>query len=175
MKIPMPCEFGERAECNGKYLPLKGVTWFKWTKGTEYTYFFEENNKWDNTDFYTTFQREQKNFFEIPDSLFEDTFIKERGYPLKGRGYAYGIFYYNEKTYIDFIISSNYLEHIKVQCDKNGLFVPGGDIIFPASWDTEEKRERAILKSYKFIKGEPLVIKEPEPIQLNLFDFISVN
>ena len=60
-----------------------------------------------------------------------------------------------------------------MQCDSKGLYIPGGDIIFPPSWDTEEKQERAILKSYKFIKGEPLVVKEPEPVQLSIFDFMG--
>lgn len=173
MKIPIPCEFGERAECNGKILSFNGVTWFQWTEGIEYTYFFETNNKWHSTDFYTTFQKEQENFFEIPDSLLEDTYIRKRGYPLKGRGHAYGICYCNDKTYIEFIITSNYYEHIKVQCDNKGLFVPNGDIIFPTGWDSEEKIERAILKSYKFITGDSLVIKEPEPVQLNLFDYMA--
>ena len=79
----------------------------------------------------------------------------------------------NGKTYIEFIITSNYLEHIKVQCDENGVFVPGGDIIFPTGWDTEEKKERTVLKSYKFIKQEPLQVRKQEPVQLSIFDFIA--
>ena len=81
--------------------------------------------------------------------------------------------YKNGKTYIEFIITSNYLEHIKVQCDENGVFVPGGDIIFPTGWDTEEKKERTVLKSYKFIKQEPLQVRKQEPVQLSIFDFIA--
>lgn len=173
MEIPIPCKFGENAQCEKKCLPFTGVTWFKWSRGIEYTYFFSTNNKWHETDFYTTFQKEQPCCFEIADRLLDDTYIKERGYPLKGRGYAYGVFYKNSKTYIDFIITSNYLEHIKVQCDEKGIYIPGGDIIFPTGWDTEEKKERAILKSIKFIKGEPLVINEPEPKQLSIFDIIT--
>ena len=86
--------------------------------------------------------------------------------------FANGVYYKNGKLYIDFIITSNYLEHIKVQCDKHCAYITGGGIIFPASWDREEKQEKAILKSIKIISGEPLVIKEPEPKQLSIFDFI---
>lgn len=175
MIIPLPCKFGEVADCNGRQLPLKGVSWFKWSSGMEYTYFFTKNDKWNESDFYTTFQSEQPEHMEISDNLLKDTFIKDRGYPLKGRGYAAGVCYKDGNTYLEFIITSNYYEHIKVKCDSSGAYVPGGDIIFPTGWDIEEKKERAILKSYKFIKGEPLVVKnpKPEPKQLSLFDFID--
>lgn len=173
MKIPLPCMFGESAGCNGKNLSFKGVAWFKWTRGMEYTYFFFTGNEWHPTDFYTTFSNDQPCFFEVPDSLLVDTFFKDRGYPLKGRGYADGISFLNGKTYVDFIITSNYFAHIKVQCDETGAYVPHGDIIFPPRWDTEEKTERAILKSYNFIKGDPLVVKAPEPRQITIFDFLK--
>lgn len=150
MKIPIPCNFGECAECNNKQLPLVGVSWFKWTKGMEYTYFFNTSDKWHPVDFYTTFDNKQEFEFTIPDKLLTNDFIKHKGYPLKGRGYANGVDYINGKTYIDFIMTDNYFAHIKVQCDENGLFVPGGEILFPTSWDTDEKKERVILKSHKF-------------------------
>jgi hypothetical protein len=35
-----------------------------------------------------------------------------------------------------------------------------------------EKREKAILKSFKFTTDKPLVIKAKEPEQMNIFDFI---
>lgn len=173
MKVPIPCEFGEKALCKNRMLPFAGVSWFKWTEGIEYTYFFTTSDSWHMFDFYSTFQNEQKQYIEVPDSLLLDGFIKEKGFPLKGRGYATGISYKDEKFYIDFIITSNYLSHIKIQCNEHCAYVHGGDIIFPPSWDTEEKKERAILKSIKIIKGQPLEIKPPEPIQLSLFDFIS--
>lgn len=159
VKIPLPCKFGEMADCNGKRLPLIGVSWFRWSKGMEYTYFFLEKDKWHDTNFYSTFCDKQPYFFEIPDSLLKDTFIKERGYPLKGKGYANGLRYKNGKTYIEFIMTSNYLAHIKVQCDEKGAFVPDGDIIFPTGWDTEEKKEKVLLKSYivKKRKGKGLL------------------
>lgn len=128
MEIPLPCKLGDVAECEGRVLPLKGVSWFKWTEGMEYTYFFKKNSKWNDTDFYTTFEYKQPCFFEIPDSLLRDTFIKEHGYPLKGRGYADGVKYIDGKTYIDFIITSSYFAHVKVQCDKNAEYVNGGGL-----------------------------------------------
>ena len=149
MKIPIPCNFGEYAKCKNRQLPFVGVTWFHWTQGWEYTYFFKTNDTWHDIDFYNTFQKEQPFYFEIEDNLLCDMFIKDRGFPLKGRGYAYGIYYENGKRYIEFILSSNYLAHIKVQCDENGQFVPDGDIIFPLGWD-EEKKKKVLLKSVKY-------------------------
>lgn len=173
MIIPLPCIFGEKAICNGKILPLKGVSWFHWSNGIEYTYFFAENDYWHDTDFYATYDTTQSFQLEISNELLADKFIKEHGFPLKGRGYASGIAFVNDKTYIDFIMTSNYLTHIKVQCDEIGNYVPNGDIIFPPSWDTDDKRDNAILKAYKFIEGKPLVIKEPEPKQMTIFDLVS--
>lgn len=148
MKIPLPCNFWEKADCNGRELPLKGVSWFKWTKGTEYTYFFETSSDWNPTDFYTTFQDKQPCFMEIPNVLVTDGYIKNKGYPLKGSGYANGIMKIKGNLYINFIMTSRFLLNIKVQCNNNGIYIPGGDIIFPPSYDTEEKRKNALLKSY---------------------------
>lgn len=146
MDIPIPCRFGEKALCNEKELFLSGVSWFKWSRGTEYTYFFSVNDKWHSTDFYTTFESDAENYIKLPDSLLEDGFIKEKGFPLKGKGYATGISFKDEKLYIEFIMTSNYLAHIKVQCDSSCRYIPNGDIIFPTSWDTDEKRDKAVLK-----------------------------
>lgn len=173
MNIPIPCEFGNYVECKNRQLPLVGVSWFKWSEGMEYTYFFSTSDKWHTVDFYTTFDYVQPFSFTIPDKLLIDDFIKYKEYPLKGRGYANGIYYKNGKTYIDFIMTDRYLAHIKVQCDGEGKYIPNGDIIFPTAWDTEEKQEKVILKSTKFIQGEPLKIKEPQPKQLSIFDFIK--
>lgn len=173
MNIPIPCEFGNYEKCYNKQLPLVGVSWFKWSRGMEYTYFFSTSDKWHQTDFYTTFESVQPYKFCISDELLIDDFIKHKGYPLKGRGFATGVYYENEKTYIDFIMTDMYLLHIKVQCDDKGNYVPNGDIIFPTGWDTEEKKKRSILKSMKFIQGEPLIVKEPQPKQMDIFDFIN--
>lgn len=147
MRIPLPCQFGDEALCEGKRLPLVGVSWFFWGRGTEYTYFFATDKKWNSVEFYTTFETDQPFSFEIPDSLLMDTNFKDRGYPLKGSGYANGVYYAEGKTYIDFIVSSSYMAHIRVQCEDKGQYAPYGDIIFPPSWDTDEKKESAVLKS----------------------------
>lgn len=148
MKIPLPCKFGEISDCNGKSLPLKGVSWFQWQDGMEYTYFFDRDNFWNPTDFYTTFEKNQPCKIEIIDSLLIEMPIREHGYPLRGSGRATGIDYINSKLYMNFIITSNYFEHIRVQCDTNGEYIPKSDIIFPTGWD-EKKKERALLKSYR--------------------------
>lgn len=156
MIIPLPCEFGNVAECNGMMLPLNGVFWFEWTSGIEYTYFFSKNDFWHETSFYTTFRNEQPCKFEMPDTLTKDTYIKDHGYPLKGRGYACGVHYKEGKTYIEFIMTSHYYAHIKVQCNDRGIYVPNGNIIFPPSWDTEEKKDAVVSKDYKKRKAEEI-------------------
>lgn len=148
MRIPLPCAFGQTADCEGKSLPLVGVSWFCWSRGMEYNYFFKRNmDVFCNTDFYATFETSQPCGFDIPDTLLMDMPIKEHGYPLRGKGHACGIAYVNGKTYMEFIIISNYYEHIRAECDADGRYVPGGNIIFPTGWD-EEKKERAVLKSF---------------------------
>lgn len=174
VRIPLPCRFGEKAECRGKMLPLEGVYWFKWSRGTEYTYFFGVPGCWHNAEFYTTFETDQPCRFNIPEKLLLDRKIKEHGYPLRGSGYADGVRYIEGKTYVDFIMTSSYFAHIQVQCDNSGMYVPDGSIIFPPSWDTEEKKERAVLKtklkSNELEKGRTI---EPKMKQFSIFDFIS--
>ena len=150
MRVPMPCRFGESADCEGTVLPLSGVSWFRWSWGMEYTYYFSTGGKWHGTKFYSTCETEQPFEIDIPDSLLSDRPIREHGYPLKGTGYAYGVHYKDGKTYIDFIMTSNYWAHIKVQCNDDWNYEQNGDIIFPPSWDTEEKREGAVLKAFRF-------------------------
>ena len=53
-------------------------------------------------------------------------------------------------------MTSNYFAYIKVQCDLTGVYIPNGSIIFPISWDTDEKKERVMLKSAKFITDKSL-------------------
>lgn len=149
MKIPLPCEFGKVSNCNGKLLPLQGVQWFQWQRGIEYTYFFVQNSIWYPTDFYTTFEKNQPFEIEIHDSMLIEKPIREHGFPLRGSGRATGIYFIKGKLYMDFIITSNYYEHIRVHCDSNGEYVPNGDVIFPKNWDTE-KKARALLKSFKY-------------------------
>ena len=77
-----------------------------------------------------------------------------------------------ERWHTDTTIKCTLQEYLELD-DIEYLNIPNGDIIFPTGWDTEEKIERAILKSIKFIQGDPLEIKEPQPKQLSIFDFIS--
>lgn len=173
MIIPMPYKLGDFINSNGLSRQFYGVNFYKWMGTMEYTYFFQAKTKNSSPDFYVSRLQEQPYSFVIPDLLTVDGPIKDKGYPLRSQGHVCGIYYKNNKTYVDFIITGNYYEHIRVQCDNSGKYIPNGDIIFPTGWDTEEKRERAILKSFKFITGDPLVIKDPESRQLTIFDFIS--
>lgn len=147
MKIPIPCKFGDKAECEGRLLTFVGVSWYEWSWGMNYTYFFSVGNFWHDTTFYSTYEKNQPCAFVIPDRLLIEKAIKEHGYPLKGRGYAFGVNYEDGRTYIDFIITTHYHCHINVQCDEEGDYVPNGDIIFPRAWD-DEKRRDIVLKSF---------------------------
>lgn len=151
MKIPLICPFGEYTECNKRSLPLMGVTWFKWSWGMDYTYFFPTNETWNSCDFISSYETERPYHITIPDELLSDTFIKDRGFPLRGKGYANGVYYINGQYYINFLMTGNYYEHIKVQCDEKSIYIPGGNIIFPTGWD-DEKKEKAVLKRYNIAK-----------------------
>ena len=61
----------------------------------------------------------------------------------------------NSRGCVDVEKTHNYYEHIRVECDSNGYYIPGGNIIFPPSWDTEERREHAVLKSRRFYTNRP--------------------
>lgn len=172
MRIPLPCKFGEKADCEGRVLPLSGVSWFRWSWGMEYTYFFSVGDKWHGTMFYSTLDTEQPFELDLPDSLLIDKPVKEHGYPLKGTGYADGVYYRDGKAYIDFLMTSNYQAHIRVQCDEKWECVPNGDIIFPPSWDTDEKRGGAILKAYRPSLNKTDAQKEAIGRQLSIFDFV---
>lgn len=153
MKIPIPCNFGNKGVCNNKYLIFSGVTWFKWSTGYDYTYFFHTENKWSQYDFYTSKGEENKNYIDIKETLLEDKSLVEHGYPLTGTGYLSGISYKDGKYYADLIITSHYLSHIKVECDTQGIYQEGGVIIFPPtpSFDTTEKRQKYLLKKYHYL------------------------
>ena len=121
---------------------------------------------------YSSFSTEQPFEIIIPDSLLVDGPIKEHGYPLKGRGYAFGLDYLDGNTYIDLIMTSDYWAHIRVQCDENLEYVSDGMIIFPPSWDTEEKQESAVLKTYRSVLNKGKHIEKPTEKQLSIFDFL---
>lgn len=173
MKIPLPCKLGQISECDGRMLPLIGATWFKWSSwGMEYTYFFRTPDFWHDTTFYSVFNAQQPYKFIIPDSLLEDKPIKEHGYPLKARGRANGISYIDGKIFMKFTLSSHYFSVVKVQCDDKGGYLPGGEIIFPFNWDTEEKRQRILYKEKKG-RGKSEKTNELDAGQLSIFDFIK--
>ena len=173
MRIPLPCRFGGSADCEGMDLPLSGVSWFRWSWGMEYTYFFSIGDKWHGTRFYSTLDTGQPFGIDIPDSLLSDKPIKEHGYPLKGTGYAYGVYHKDGMTYIDFIMTSSYFAHIRVQCNEKCEYVQNGDIIFPPSWDTEEKRNDAVLRAYRPSLNKANEEKGQEEKQMSIFDFIK--
>lgn len=173
MRIPLPCRFGASADCEGMALPLSGVFWFRWSWGMEYTYFFSVGDKWHGTRFYSTLDTGQPFGIDIPDSLLIDKPVREHGYPLKGSGYADGVYYRDGKTYIDFVMTSSYQAHIRVQCDEKWKNVPNGDIIFPSSWDTEGKREGAVLKAYRPGLNKEKTEEESAERQMSVFDFVK--
>ena len=78
MKVPIPRTFGNYAECNNRQLPFSDVSWFRWSRGMEYTYFFLTSDKWHPIDFYTTFENVQPFEFVVPDELLTDDFIKHK-------------------------------------------------------------------------------------------------
>lgn len=174
MRIPMPCRLGGMADCKGEALPLSGVSWFRWSWGLEYTYYFSTDRKWDGARFYSTCETWQPFGIEIPDSLLSDKPIKEHGYPLKGTGHAYGVYHKDGMTYIDFIMTSSYFAHIRVQCNEKCEYVQNGDIIFPPSWDTEEKRNDAVLKAYRPSLDKARTIRETADKQISIFDFVGI-
>ncbi|GAB6130803.1 hypothetical protein JCM17204_33960 [Blautia stercoris] len=49
------------------------------------------------------------------------------------------------------------------------MYVPGGDIIYPPSWDTKEKKEKILLKTAKIEREQELM----EAVQMNIFDFLG--
>lgn len=148
MEIPMPCKFGEMEDCKGVSLPFVGVSWFRWSQSWEFTYFFRRSKEWSQYSFYTTDGKEMPCSFSILDSLLADGSLLEKGFPFKARGYVTGLCKENGKLYLDFLLTSHYFAHIKVECDEQARYVPFGDIVFPPSWDTEEKKSSIFSKRF---------------------------
>lgn len=153
MEVPIPCAFGEIGKCKNRFLIFNGVQWFKWSTGYEYTYLFETNNPWIQSDFYASDGKEFKTFMSIDERLLEDKPFIEHGYPLVGRGYMSGFDYKNGKLYTDMILTSHYLMHLKVECDEHGRYIENGKIIFPPtpSCETVDKRKKFLLKKYQHL------------------------
>lgn len=152
MKVPTPCLLGQKSICKKKELVFSGFSWFKWSWGIDYTYFFHTGNKWSEYTSYNSNGINYNTFYTIDSSLLEDKPLREHGYPLKGNGYLFGIFLKNYKLYADLILTSKYLTHLKVECTEHGHFLKDGNIIYPPTpmWETEEKR-KDILVNYPLL------------------------
>ena len=184
MEVPIPCAFGEDADCEGRTLPFTGVNWFRWSSGIEYTYIFLINKKWGEYDLCGMDGTECQKTFTISDELLSDGPIRDKKIPLRGRGHISGVKYRNGRTYLDVVITDSYHEHILVECNDHYAPICGGDMIFPPTWD-EERANRVLLRSMlksvqKTVQkptSEPAQIKEvskpQEPRQLSFADYMS--
>lgn len=56
-----------------------------------------------------------------------------------------------------------------MQCDEKICYVPNGEIRFPTSWETDEKKQRMLLKSAMTNKEKINVKYE----QFTIFDFLT--
>lgn len=153
MDVPIPCDFGFYSLCKNKFLEFCGVSWFKWTSGYEYTYFFTTKNEWIRSEFFTSNGKECRKYLDIDDALLVDKAFVEHGYPLKGSGYLIGIKSIDGELYAELILTSHYLTHLKVECDEHGHFITNGKIIFPPtpSCETLEKRKSYLMKKYEHL------------------------
>lgn len=143
MIIPIPCKLGEKSLCNGRILGFCGVDWFRWSSGIEYTYFFETGDFWHEANFYTGDGSGMSEYIEVDNALLSSFVLREKGFPLRGEGYVEGFRFKNGKTYAHILCETFYFSHHYVESDEKGRFVPGGNIIFQASWS--EKQIDAIL------------------------------
>ncbi len=153
MKIPLPCNFGEKIEYEGKLLPMCGVSWFAWSYGVEYTYFLETGNNWNPYTFFTSRKKEWREEITLNDKYTLDKSFTEHGYPLTGSGYIHGIHWEKGKLYADVILSSRYSLHLKVECNEDGSYKDRGTILYPStpSFETEEKRCTFLRKDYYYL------------------------
>lgn len=94
-------------------------------------------------------------YYEIDDSLLCDGFLKEKGFPIKGRGYVNGLSLIDDKLFAEIILTDKYLAHIYVEFNKNGKYEEGGSVVVPPSWDTIEKQYSIIFKEHRNIKISP--------------------
>lgn len=157
MRVPIPYSFGEYGEIptRKKTLRFCGVSWFKWSTGLEYTYFFKTENKWSEYDFYVSSGNRYSNFIEIDDRFLLEKSFREHGYPFVGSGYLTGVMWIDDTIYADIMITSAYNAHVKVECLGDGQYKRGGRILFPPtpSFETVEKREKFLRKEYKYLAG----------------------
>lgn len=138
MIVPIPCKFGEIALCEERELPFYGVDWFKWSSGMEYTYFFETGDPWVEASFYVSDGAGLPEHIEVDDVLTTSFELKEKGFPIRGKGYVCGISYENGKRYAHVLSETFYQSHHYVECDEKGYYIPGGDIIFQCNWGQDQ-------------------------------------
>lgn len=148
MKIMLPCDQGECLVTLKGIKILSGVSWFKWSDGTEFTYFFEENKKWSTPYFFSEKDPDYNLYYEVCDTLLLNDFLKTRGLPIKGRGFVCGLRLFNNRLFTEIILTDSYFAHIYTECDKRGNYIKGGDILVPPSWDTEQKKYSIIMKHH---------------------------
>ena len=148
MKIPIPCKFGEKALCNGKRLVFKGVSWYKWSSGMEYTYYFETGNRWNPTSFYVSKGENFSEYNEVDDQLTSVFDFKEKNFPFRGKGYVDGICLINGQRYDCVVSETFYWSHHKVQCDERGFYIQDGNILFQRNWN-ENQKDGILLKRAK--------------------------
>lgn len=151
MRVPVPNALGTTAEKNNGSYRLTGVTWFFWSTGTEYTYFYETGKKWSTADIEVVKNPDFSFVHEIDDFLLQDGFLKEKGYPIKGRGYVNGLSVINGKLAADIILTDKYLAHVYAECDETGRYIEDGTVYVPPNWDAEEKRLSIILSLHRNI------------------------
>lgn len=148
MKLIVPCKLGDERKTLEGIKQFIGVTWFKWSDGMEFTYFYRNSEKWGTAYFETEKSPEYDMSYDICDNLLQDDFLKDKGYPVKGRGYIYGLKMINNELYAELLLTDKYFAHIYVQCDEQGIFREQGKIYVPPSWDTEEKKRSILLSKY---------------------------
>ena len=152
MNVKTPCSLGETFITPKGIQTLSAVTWFSWTNGVEFTYFYKIKDKWHSNYFVTERNPTYDTRYMISDKLIRDGFLKEKGYPIKGRGYVYGLKTIEDKLYVNLILTDMYYAHIYVPCNIEGKFHSHGPIIVPPSWDTEEKRKSILLSKYNHLE-----------------------
>ena len=148
MIIQIPCKFVEKALCNGKRLVFKGVSWYKWSSGMEYTYYFETGSRWNPTSFYVSKGENFSEYIEVDDQLTSVFDFKEKNFPFRGKGYVDGICLINGQRYACVVSETFYWSHHKVQCDERGFYIQDGNILFQRNWN-ENQKDGILLKRAK--------------------------
>ena len=159
MWIPFAEEIQEKINHDTE---LVGLSWFKWSSGTKFTYYVGCKQRWTSNNIYSLervifTEDEYACGFEIDDKYLKLTSFKELGIPLKGQGYAMGLSFRKDGLYYDFVYESEYLAHIYVKMSPEGKF--DGKIIVPPTWNLD-KRQKILLSRSKNVNVVCLDIME---------------